>query len=140
MRRWATKEHDVKKANVWIGFTIDELKRVKTELGKWEYKYPLVERRLSRTDCIQLVKKMGWPEPPRSSCYMCPNHTQPEWRHIKQNQPEDWENAVDFEQRLRKQDDSMYLHQDRIILPDADLGEDQQDMFTGRCDSGMCFV
>lgn len=137
MQRWAS-EQGVQLADIWIGFTIDELKRVTTPVGKWQHKYPLIERRMTRGDCIAMVKRMGWPEPPKSSCYMCPNKGREGWKWLKQNAPSDFAKAVEFDIKLRDIDENLWLSENGIPLGEDDFsGED--DMFTGRCDSGMCF-
>ena len=60
MRRWAS-EQGVKQADIWIGYTIDELRRVTQPIGKWQNRYPLIDRRLSRGNCIPLINCMRWP-------------------------------------------------------------------------------
>ena len=140
MQRWASRKHGVKQANVWLGITIDELRRVKQVLGKWQNRYPLIERRMSRADCIALVESMGWPKPKRSSCWMCPNHTRGEWKEQKERGGQDWENAVAFEAEIRKKDDGLYLVESDVTINDVDLDDRTDDMFTGRCDSGYCFT
>lgn len=139
MRRWATKEHGVKKADVWIGFTIDEMRRVTTPIGKWQNKYPLIERRMTRGDCVALVRRMGWPEPPRSSCWMCPNRPNHEWEWVKSHAPSDFKLAVGFERCMQEVDPDLWLTDSGCTLDQADLSR-ADDMFTGRCSSGMCFV
>ena len=138
MRRWAT-EQGVKRADIWIGFTIDELRRVTQPTGKWQNRYPLIDRRMTRGDCIALVKRMGWPEPPRSSCWMCPNKPHHEWEWQRQNAPEDFRRAVEFEREIQRHDEDVWLTDTGASLDVADFSK-PDDMFTGRCDSGMCFV
>ena len=138
MRRWAVEE-GVKKADVWIGFTIDELRRVTQPTGKWQHAYPLIDRRMTRGDCIALVKRMGWPEPPRSSCWMCPNKPKSEWQWQKENAPDDFQRAIGFEMGIQAKDPDLWLTQSGMPLEETEF-DDQQDLFTGRCDSGMCFV
>lgn len=139
-RRWATKEHGVTAATCWVGFSTDELARVpKTNTGKWQDRFPLIEQKMNRGDCIALVKHMGWPEPPRSSCWMCPNHTQAEWRDIRDNKPRDWKRAVLFDRWLRMYDQHAYIHADAVPLDQADLDDKNETLF-GRCESGMCFT
>jgi hypothetical protein len=138
MRRWAT-EQGVKQADVWIGFTVDELRRVTQPIGKWQNRYPLIDRRLTRGDCIALVKRMGWPEPPRSSCWMCPNKSAHEWAWQRENAPNDFRRAMAFERYIQKKDPDLWLTVSGKPLSESDLDE-QDDLFTGRCDSGMCFV
>jgi 3'-phosphoadenosine 5'-phosphosulfate sulfotransferase (PAPS reductase)/FAD synthetase len=138
MRRWAV-EQGVKQAEVWIGYTIDELRRVTQPIGKWQNRYPLIERRMTRGDCIALVKRLGWPEPPRSSCWMCPNKPHCEWEWQRKNAPEDHAKAISFEIEMQAYDDDLWLTNTGRPLEQADFTA-QDDMFTGRCDSGMCFV
>ena len=140
MRRFAN-EQGVEKGDVWLGFTIDEMKRVTQPTGKWQNKYPLIERRMTRGDCIALVERMGWPTPPRSSCWMCPNKTSHEWEWQKVHAPNDFKKAVDFEKEIQKFDSDLWLTQTAKPLSEYDSTTQQTDMFdTARCTSGMCFV
>lgn len=138
VRRWATQQ-GIKAADMWIGISADEKHRMKASRGKWGYRHPLIERWMNRGECQALVKKMGWPEPPRSSCWMCPNHTQEEWRDIKENKPQDWAMAVQFDHDMRIKDPHAYLHHDCVPLELADLDERNGVLFN-HCDSGLCFV
>ena len=139
IRRWAVKEHGVKKANMWIGYTIDELRRVTQPTGKWENAYPLIDRRMTRGDCIALVKRMGWPEPPRSSCWMCPNKPHHEWEWQRIHAPSDHKKAIEFEYSMQERDPDLWLTDTGGPLADADFSQ-PDDFFTGRCVGGMCFV
>jgi len=139
MRRWAIKQ-GVKSAEVWIGFTIDEMKRVTQPIGKWQNKYPLIEKRLTRGDCIAIVKRFGWPEPPRSSCYNCPNHSSHDWEWQKINAPIDHKKAIEFEKQIQKIDPDLWLTDTGRPLSEHDGSSKNGDFFTGRCTSGMCFV
>lgn len=138
MRRWAS-EQGVLQADVWIGFTIDEMRRVTQPMGKWQNHYPLIERRMTRGDCIALVKRMGWPEPPRSACWMCPNMNKHDRRWQKENAPADFAKAVQFDKDIRLIDEDLWLVDTAQPLDEADFSSGD-DLFTGRCDSGMCFV
>lgn len=126
--------------NTWIGFSIDEIKRVYQEPGKWHPIFPLIDLRMSRSDCYRLVEKMGWPRPPKSSCWMCPNRSHDDWMDMKKNHPEEWEKAVAFEEEIRTKDDAVFLHRDGVPLPEVKTKKEQGDLFTGRCDSGYCFT
>ena len=134
LRRWAV-DQGVKQATNWLGITIDELRRVKITDGKWQQAYPLIERRMTRGDCIALVKTMGWPEPPKSSCWMCPNMRPSQWEEMRGTP--DWDKAVQFEIEMRTQDQYAYLHSQGVTLDRIEPDQDKDDMF---CDSGMCFV
>jgi hypothetical protein len=139
IKRWGNAQ-GVKAADTWLGFSLDEHRRatIRPE-GKWRSRYPLIELAMNRGDCQALVAKMGWPEPPRSSCYMCPNHTQSEWRDIRDNKPEDWQRAIHFERDMHKRDPDAFLHPDAVPLDEVDLDERNGSIF-GHCESGMCFT
>lgn len=137
VQRWATKEHGVSDAVMWLGISVDELKRASPGAGQWKNRFPLIERKMNRGDCVALVERMGWPTPPRSSCWMCPNHTQHEWRAVKES--EDWERTVTFDRYIRKQDPHVWLHGDGAPIETADLTDYNESLFD-RCDSGLCFT
>lgn len=138
VRRWASAQ-GVKAADMWLGISIDEASRLSRGTGKWKSRFPLVEHAMNRVDCQALVAKMGWPAAPRSSCYMCPNHTQSEWRDIRDNKPQDWQHAIHFDRSVRKRDPHAFLHHDAVPLEDADLDERNGVLFE-HCDTGLCFV
>jgi hypothetical protein len=140
VQRWANR-HGVKAADLWIGYSIDEMKRVTQRIGKWQNRYVLIERRMTRADCISLVTgRMGWPVPPRSSCWMCPNQSESEWEDQKKNNPADHVKAINFQREIQKSDENLWLTKHAADLETADFSSATSDMFTGRCDSGMCFV
>ena len=138
LQRWL-RSQGVTSGELWMGISIDELNRASFPKGAWQKKYPLIDLRMNRGDCMAIVERMGWPTPPRSSCWMCPNHTQQEWRDIKENHKEDWIKAVTFEKYIQKKDPHAWLHGDAKPLEECDLSEKNESMFT-QCASGMCFV
>ena len=138
MRRWAV-DQGVKQADIWMGFSIDEMRRCSQPTGKWQHRYPLIEKRMNRGDCIAIVKRMGWPEPPRSSCFMCPNHSTGEWQWQKENAPSDFADAVQFEKELQVIDEEMWLTQNAIPLEDVDFSDGGQETIFGSC-AGGCFT
>jgi hypothetical protein len=136
-RRWAT-DQGVTQADFWMGFSIDEKRRAKIVLGKWQCRFPLLEKRMNRQDCIKLVLSMGWPMPPRSSCWMCPNHTHDEWQWIKENAPSDFHKAADFQQAIQVMDPHLWLSDSPLPLNEIDFT--RPDDLISTCKSGECFV
>jgi len=140
------------KVNNLMGISIDEVQRIKTNYLPWiENIYPLVENRISRSDCINWMKKNNYPEPPRSACTFCPYHSNKEWLRIKSN-PEEWEEVVKLDKKIRggislkykekaNYQSELYLHPDCIPLDEVHLeaGKDQQNMFDEECE-GMCGI
>lgn len=139
IQRWATKEHQVKAATLWMGMSVDELRRVKLPLGKWEKHYPLVQLKLTRQNCIDLVQLVGWPTPPRSSCYMCPNHREEEWEWQQRNAPKDFQQAIKFEKYVQKKDPTIYLHSSGTPLSQVKF-DSSEEVMSGACSTGLCFV
>lgn len=125
---------------IWIGFSIDEIHRMRAPNAKaaWNHAYPLVDRRVSRADCIAIVERMGWPTPPRSSCWMCPYRSDTEWRQLRDSDPEDFTRAVELERDVQRIDPDLYLHRSAVTLDRANFGDAQTDLF--ECASGMCFT
>lgn len=137
VQRWATSQ-GVEQSDMWLGISVDEMHRARQIKGKWASRFPLIEAGMNRGECVALVKRMGWPEPPRSSCYMCPNHTQHEWRDIRDNKPIDWQAAIWFDRDMRERDPNAFLHHDCVPLDQADLDEKNGVLFE-HCDTGLCF-
>ncbi|MBU1567755.1 MAG: hypothetical protein KJ630_19285 [Proteobacteria bacterium] len=145
MQRWATRSQGVKKAQTWIGFSVDEIGRaarmIKPKPGKWGVRFPLLERNMDRNDCLALVKQIGWPAPPRSSCWMCPNMHMREWREIM-NGP-DRDKVVDFERKIRLKDPDIWLTDQCKPVETADFSIINESMWGdsgAECDSGQCFI
>jgi hypothetical protein len=134
----------------WIGMSMDELQRVKAARKPWnQNRWPLLEKRMTRRDCLQWMKDAGYPEPPRSSCSYCPYHSNREWQRLKDDEPASFAQAVWYEKQLQKSmerveriDGVPYLHPLRESLdtidftkplPQMDLWQD----FNNEC-AGMC--
>jgi hypothetical protein len=130
----------------WIGFSLDEQRRWWRMMQGEEYKagllyFPLVEKRLRRQQSIELVKTMGWPDPPRSRCYMCPNQNDDEWRELKETSPLEFKEAVAVDAEIRQRDPHAWLHRSCVPLADVDFSKEKEpDLFNRPCDSGTCFL
>lgn len=125
----------VTRCNLWLGMSTDEMRRVRPSTETWaNHYYPLIENGLSRRQCIDLARSCGWPDPPRSSCWCCPNMHWREWAELV---PEDRERAIALEREIRKRDIGMYLHPSRMTL---DKAPEQAEFDFEGCASGMCFV
>jgi hypothetical protein len=124
----------------WIGFSLEEAyRRMKPSGVAWQsYTWPLVDLMpRTRDECRRLVIDAGLPEPPRSSCWMCPYHTDAEWQLIKQGA--DWKHAIAFDAGLRERDE-VYVHRSRTPLVDVQFGDNDDTEDQETCESGHCFV
>lgn len=134
----------------YIGISWDEIQRMRESRDKWQQlRYPLIEMRMTRRDCIEWMLKNGYPEPPRSSCVFCPFHNDTEWRRLRDHDPEGFQRAVEFDKKLRAlktQTDNFktkpFLHASLKPLDevdfdsDVDKGQELMD-FMWECE-GMC--
>lgn len=110
------RDQGVEAARDWLGITTDEARRVRTSNIKWfAYEYPLIRLGMDRVDCHTLIYSMGWERVLHSSCYLCPQQDDEQWRYIKNNYPDDWAEAVAMDKRIREIDAGLYLH--RSCLP-----------------------
>jgi hypothetical protein len=159
LRRQCTKEYKVrpvqrqlryfgataaKPVTLLMGISLDEVHRMTESRVRYvRHSYPLVDRRMTRLDCLNWLKRHGYPEPPKSACIGCPYRADSLWRALT---PEEWADAVDFDQRIRHLpgvDGATYLHRSYIPLASVDLrsaqDRGQMDLFGEECE-GMCGV
>lgn len=133
----------------WMGISWDEIQRMKTSQNKWEIlRYPLIEKEMTRLDCMNWLTRNGYKIPPKSSCVGCPFHSDRMWLEIKRKAPEEFQQAVELEKvlhenGLRGMKGKLYLHKSCVPLDEVDLNEDQMDMFDdgfiNEC-AGVCGV
>ncbi len=141
------------KITQWIGISYDEIQRMKDSRDKWcVNRWPLIEMQMHRFHCKQWMKKNGFPEPPRSACVYCPFHSDAEWRYLRDNEPEHFKEAVDFDKNIRDQHKKyaadlcmeVYLHKSCKPLGEIDFDNDEDKGqetwdFMSECE-GMCGV
>jgi hypothetical protein len=107
---------------------------------------------MRRHDCLEWMRQNGYPEPPRSACYYCPFHSDAEWRRLRDEDPDYFERAIQFDKDIRAKykahDPTMlmevYLHNSCKPLGEIDFDSDEQKGqqvwdFQAECE-GMCGV
>ena len=122
----------------WIGFSLDEVNRIKNEEGR---RYPLIDLMLTAADCQAIILAAGLPLPRKSRCWMCPHQHNAEWREVRAN-PELWQQAIELDTELRENDErgGVYLHPQRVPLELADIDADDRREPNRQCAFGLCFV
>lgn len=135
------KSHGIADADQWIGFSIDEMERMRAYHSEkaWQHVYPLVDMRMTRGDCMAEVARMGWPAPPRSACWMCPFRSDEEWRHLIETSPADFTLAVELEREVRQRDPHVYFHKSCETLDKVEFSR-EPDLFAKQCNAGGCFT
>lgn len=121
-------------AEQWIGFSVDESHRA-LDAKHTRYavpRYPLLERSLSATDCVAICEAAGFGQVAKSACIGCPYHGNAQWRRMRDEDPESWASAVEFDRLIRKGSaranaqgqvlrGENYLHRSRVPLAEAPI-------------------
>ncbi|WP_454858771.1 hypothetical protein [Rhizobium binxianense] len=135
-------------AEQWIGISLDEVVRMKPSREAWQVnRWPLIERRMSRQDCLAWLRRHDYPDPPKSACLGCPYHHDNRWRFMRDHDPEAWADAVEVDRAIRTGlrgiRGEVFLHRSAVPLDEADLStaadHGQLDLWPNECE-GMCGV
>jgi hypothetical protein len=128
---------------LWLGISTDEAARMKPSGRKYlEHRWPLIELRMSRGDCLEWVKRHDYPTPPKSSCLGCPFHSDADWRRVKETG--EWRQTVEDDRAIRIDvTKKQYMHRSRLPLDQVDLStaeeRGQLNLFVNECE-GLCGV
>jgi hypothetical protein len=133
-------------AEQWIGISLDEAVRMKPSFEAWQInRWPLIERGMTRLDCLRLLERHGYPQPPKSACIGCPFHSDDHWRRMRDRDPGAWADAVSVDRAVRTGfrgiRGEVYLHRSAVPLDKVELAADrgQLDLWPNECE-GMCGV
>lgn len=145
MRRWLQQNRNGSQVEQWIGISLDEFSRMRDSDVKYIVnRYPLIERKMTRSDCENYLIDQGLEVPPRSACTFCPFHNTAEWRRISET-PDDWKAATEIDERIRKTRPpyDLFVHPARKPLAKVDLRTEEQkgqlSLWDSEC-SGLCGV
>ncbi|MFF3622360.1 phosphoadenosine phosphosulfate reductase [Streptomyces sp. NPDC002467] len=89
-------------ATVGMGITLDEIGRANPNkaMPYERLEYPLLELGLRRADCPAIIRSVGLPMPPKSSCDFCPIRKIHEWQDMYEREPERWDRACEVEDTI----------------------------------------
>ena len=131
-------------ATAMIGISMDEIQRVRESRTRWiTNEYPLVDLGLSRNDCHRISQERGF-NPKKSSCVFCPFHDDRFWLDLRENYPEEWAKAVEFDAAIRDMSMSgverpVFLHRTLKPLNEVELKHENQLPLWEDCE-GYCGV
>ncbi len=148
--RWL-RQHGATKADpatVALGISLDEFQRMRTDSGIAYEKlaYPLIDLRLDRQQCTNIIRDAGLPIPPKSACWFCPFHSLRTWQEMRQNQPLLFWNACDLETMLNERrtalgKDPVWFTRKLKPLEQVTTELAQESLFEDdMCESGYCMV
>ena len=138
---------------MWMGISVDEVVRQKESRDEWITKrYPLIELGFNR---FQLLRWFMEHYPgrylPRSSCVGCPYRSDPEWKRLKETDPDSFREAVEVDEALREtpivrdaitaSGGQAYLHRSRTPLAQVDFSAatHYDDLMQQECE-GICGI
>lgn len=83
-------KHNAPGCTLGKGISTDEPHRAtpSRESDGYVSAYPLIELGYSRSDCLQIARDAGLPQPPKSSCWFCPYKTTDQWITMRREHPE----------------------------------------------------
>lgn len=144
-------------ATVGIGISLDEIHRAaRRNVDPHEIVvYPLVGvgeetgLKMTRQDCMELIRSEGLAVPPKSSCYFCPFHRPAAWVELRRERPDLFDKSVELERTLNARremlgKDKVWLTRFAMPLDEA-IGKPESllpgfDESDGACESGWCFT
>lgn len=120
-------------AEMSIGISIDEIGRARdSDVQYMRNVFPLLDLKWSRKDCERYNRSKGWLSVVKSACIGCPYHGNRQWRELRDNSPEEFADAVEFDAAIRNGSaranaqgqelrGTMYLHRSRMPLSEAPI-------------------
>lgn len=134
----------------YVGFSLDEPGRAARARGRFnqrgwqDVRFPLIDDRMTRQDCINYLEQRVPHEVPRSACVYCPYKSNREWLRLKRAGGADWERALEIDRGLRTKGTPLekrlnfpaYLHKSCKPLDECNLDENQMNLFDMECEGG----
>jgi 3'-phosphoadenosine 5'-phosphosulfate sulfotransferase (PAPS reductase)/FAD synthetase len=108
--RWSTRDYKITPIHAYyrslnsniheyLGIAYDEIERIKPSFApNVTSSFPLVDEKMTREDCVRMIREAGLPVPPKSGCYFCPFNSEDRWKYIWQNHRELYSKAMGLEE------------------------------------------
>jgi hypothetical protein len=85
-----------------IGISTDEFTRAKDSGVRYlRNVFPLIELGWDRARCVEYLAERGFGHTVKSACVGCPFHGNAGWRWIRDNDPDGWVEAIEFDKAIR---------------------------------------
>jgi hypothetical protein len=135
LQRYLYDRYPGERIGLMLGISVDEYHRMRdSSAARIEHVYPLVDRRLTRWQCRDIIERAGLSVPYKSSCWFCPYRTPGSQLVLLQHYPQLREMADALEDRINTE--RRRRGQDEIIVLRADTDVEQSDF----CEAGFCDV
>jgi len=135
LQRYLYDRYPGERIGLMLGISVDEYHRMRdSSAARIEHVYPLVDRRLTRWQCRDIIERAGLSVPYKSSCWFCPYRTPGSQLVLLQHYPQLREMADALEDRINAE--RRRRGQDEIAVLRVDGVEEQEDF----CEAGFCDV
>lgn len=133
--------------NIWLGITTDESDRTHPSELQWiQNKFPLINLKYSRNDCININKSFNL-DVKKSGCFCCPYGGKKWFIHLYQNHPDLFKICVEMELSYQEKHGNKHGLVPSIIdlsslqIPSLlTFGSEYLTDQETSCDSGGCFL
>jgi hypothetical protein len=116
-----------------LGISVDEYHRMRdSSAARIEHVYPLVDARLTRWQCRDIIERAGLAVPSRSSCWFCPYRSSASQWALVQRYPDLVGMARVLEDRINTE--RRRCGKDEIVVLRTDTEVEQGDF----CEAGYC--
>lgn len=129
----------------WVGISMDEASRMKPAHARYIHnRWPVIEADMTRRQCVTWMAERQ-ESAPRSACRGCPFKGNAEWRDMRDNSPDEWEETCAEDDAIRHLGPTpgaqQFMHRSCVRLADApiDAPDSGQFGFDMHCE-GMCGV
>lgn len=111
--RWSTRDFKIRPIHAYykslnshifeyLGIAYDEVERMKaSKEGYITSLFPLIDRHLTRSDCVSIIEKAGLPMPIKSGCFICPFSPIWRWKYIHDAHPALYRKAMRLEESTK---------------------------------------
>jgi len=97
---------------VMLGYDFNERKRRRTKNRKQiTFIFPLIERKITREQCVDIIREHGLLVPIRSGCYLCPYQSKKTWKRLRDNHPDLFMKAMALEENAITRKSGKQLYQ-----------------------------
>jgi hypothetical protein len=124
---------------VYLGIAYDESHRIKIHRKKdIIYRYPLVEQKITRSKCIEIIRSAHLKIPPKSGCWFCPMQPKSSWWRLARHHPDLFWRAVAIDElspKIKCWDRGLRNLWPPQMVFEEDLGWECQFCFAQYCDT-----
>ena len=135
LQRYLYDRYPGERIGLMLGISVDEYHRMRdSSAARIEHVYPLVDRRLTRWQCRDIIERAGLAAPSKSSCWFCPYRSiSSQWALVRRYpylraMARALEDRINVDRRRRGRDE--------IVVLRADAEVEQGDF----CEAGFCDV